>query len=309
LMFCNKNCYAFLAFLHVPPTSFLDLITIMQDRWNFALLSFLSSSVTSPVLDAVILFQNTVPTYVRHSDPSNWQTKYHELSTSRALLQKLTSTLLVKKFPAFCGARRFITVLTTARHWSLFWTRCIQSTSSNPISLRSILILSPNLNRSHPSGLFPSDFPTKIVYAFLISSMRTTWSAHLHQVVRRLMFVKLARGFPRNCLVQCNTISNIMLKFICKCYKNVLVTRAHITPFRGEGLWSTRSKGLFACLLCNVCIELPTTMSHVVAGISYTGFSSFYRVPLLREILKYQLRTPRTAGVQTAVWAYNRTRH
>lgn len=71
LMFCNKNCYAFLAFLHVPPTSFLDLITIMQDRWNFALLSFLSSSVTSPVLDAVILFQNTVPTYVRHSDPSN----------------------------------------------------------------------------------------------------------------------------------------------------------------------------------------------------------------------------------------------
>jgi hypothetical protein len=30
-----------------------------------------------------------------------------------------------------------------------------------------------------PSGLFPSGFPTKILHAFLISSMRVTWPGHL----------------------------------------------------------------------------------------------------------------------------------
>jgi hypothetical protein len=29
-------------------------------------------------------------------------------------------------------------VFTTARHWSLSWSRWIQSTNSHPISLRSI---------------------------------------------------------------------------------------------------------------------------------------------------------------------------
>jgi hypothetical protein len=53
--------------------------------------------------------------------------------------------LIVKKFFAFYRTRKFITVLTTARHWSLSWARCIQSTLTHPISLRSILILSSRL--------------------------------------------------------------------------------------------------------------------------------------------------------------------
>jgi len=39
---------------------------------------------------------------------------------SRVLLEKLTGSQLVKKFPAFYGTRRFITVLTSARHLTLF---------------------------------------------------------------------------------------------------------------------------------------------------------------------------------------------
>jgi hypothetical protein len=38
---------------------------------------------------------------------------------SRVLLEKLTVTQLVKKFPAFYGTRGFITVFTTVRNWSL----------------------------------------------------------------------------------------------------------------------------------------------------------------------------------------------
>jgi hypothetical protein len=35
---------------------------------------------------------------------------------SRVLPEKLTAPQLLKKFPAFYGNRRFITVFTTARH-------------------------------------------------------------------------------------------------------------------------------------------------------------------------------------------------
>ena len=38
---------------------------------------------------------------------------------SKVLLQKPAGSQIVKKFPAFCGNRRFITTFTTARHLSL----------------------------------------------------------------------------------------------------------------------------------------------------------------------------------------------
>jgi len=38
---------------------------------------------------------------------------------SRVHLEKLTVSQLVKKFSAFCGNRRFITVFTSARHLSV----------------------------------------------------------------------------------------------------------------------------------------------------------------------------------------------
>jgi len=60
---------------------------------------------------------------------------------NRILLEKLTGSQLVKKFPAFYGTRRFITAFTSARHLSLSWTRSIQSIPPHPTSCRSILIL------------------------------------------------------------------------------------------------------------------------------------------------------------------------
>jgi hypothetical protein len=39
---------------------------------------------------------------------------------SRGLLEKLTLSQLVKKFPAFYGTRRFITAFTRAYHLSVF---------------------------------------------------------------------------------------------------------------------------------------------------------------------------------------------
>jgi len=88
---------------------------------------------------------------------------------SRVLLEKLTVAQPVKTFPAFYGTWRFITVFTRAHHWPVSWARCIQSTTLHPSFLRSSLILSSHLRLGLTSGLFPSDFPTKILYSFLIS--------------------------------------------------------------------------------------------------------------------------------------------
>ena len=60
----------------------------------------------------------------------------------RVLLEKLTGSQLVKKFPAFHGTRMFITALTSVRHLSLSCASPIQSTHPHPTSCRSIIILS-----------------------------------------------------------------------------------------------------------------------------------------------------------------------
>jgi hypothetical protein len=80
---------------------------------------------------------------------------------NRVLPEKLTVTHLVKTFPSSCGTRRFITMFTSARHWSLSWALWIQSAPSQPISLRSIQIFPPNTRSCKCS--FPLRFSNRNV--------------------------------------------------------------------------------------------------------------------------------------------------
>jgi hypothetical protein len=57
--------------------------------------------------------------------------------------------------------------------------KSIQSILSHYISLRSILILFKHLRLGLPSGIYPSRFPTNILYALLFSHTRATSPTHL----------------------------------------------------------------------------------------------------------------------------------
>ena len=66
-----------------------------------------------------------------------------------ALLEHLTGSQLVKKFPAFYGTRRFITAFTSARHLSLSWASSMLSIPPNPTSWRSNLTEEKEPTRCH----------------------------------------------------------------------------------------------------------------------------------------------------------------
>ena len=95
---------------------------------------------------------------------------------SRVLLEKLTVSQLVQKFPAFYGTRKFITVFIRVRHLSLSWTSSIQSIP--PTSWIFILTLSSHLRLGIPSVLslrFPHQNPVCIPPL----PIRATCPAHL----------------------------------------------------------------------------------------------------------------------------------
>jgi hypothetical protein len=94
----------------------------------------------------------------------------------RALHERLSVVQSLGSFPVFYGTRRLITAFTRALHLYLSRARPIPPTPLNPISARSILMLSTHLRIGLPSGLYPSGFPTNNLYAFLFSPVYVTCS-------------------------------------------------------------------------------------------------------------------------------------
>ena len=114
--------------------------------------------------------------YHRHA--ANGQT-YLLSPWSRVLLEKLTGSAASQEIARIFGTRRFITVLTSARHQSLSWANSIHSPQPPPTSWRSILILSSHLGLGLPSGIFPSGLPTRTLWTPLPCPIRATCPVQL----------------------------------------------------------------------------------------------------------------------------------
>jgi hypothetical protein len=140
-------------------------IFVLQNRIQFPTLCFFCVCVDEKFSCFKHSFSHTYPP----THPPTYLPTY--LPPWSGILMKIIVTLLVKKLPAFYGTRSFITVFTRAHHRSLSW-RHVYSIHNFPHSfpkIRSNIIL-PSIS---------SGFPTKIVYAFLISPMSSTSTAHL----------------------------------------------------------------------------------------------------------------------------------
>ena len=99
---------------------------------------------------------------------------------------------LIKKFPAFYGTRKFITVLTSARHLSLSWANSIQSPQPLPNFWRSILILSSHLRL----GLFSITVKKNVIFVQMKENIHrcfswmvphTEWSEQIRKVYNRVL--------------------------------------------------------------------------------------------------------------------------
>ena len=80
---------------------------------------------------------------------------------STVILQKLTSSQLLKKLPAFYGTRRFITAFTSSRQPSLSCEKPFLSMFHHLTSWRPILILSFQLRLAFQVASSPQVSPPK----------------------------------------------------------------------------------------------------------------------------------------------------
>jgi len=92
-----------------------------------------------------LIIRATILSLIEQRISNNTYLRACILHVERVLLEILTRSQLVKKFPAYYWTRRFITIFTSARHLSLSSASSFQSITPHPTSWISILILSSHL--------------------------------------------------------------------------------------------------------------------------------------------------------------------
>jgi hypothetical protein len=93
---------------------------------------------------------------------------------SRLLLEKLKVDSLSQEILRVFMEPRSLLPCSQEPATGPFYARELKSTTSSPVPLKSTLIISSHLSTSSQWSTLPSGLPNKLLYAFLISRMRTT---------------------------------------------------------------------------------------------------------------------------------------
>jgi hypothetical protein len=104
-----------------------------------------------------------------------------------------------QEFSKSYGTRRFITMFTRARHWSLSWARSVQSIPLHSVYLWSNIVLFFYLQWCLPKDFFVSGSPkAKTLFAFLFSHacympcpIHPPWVHHSNYTWRKVQVMKL----------------------------------------------------------------------------------------------------------------------
>ena len=122
----------------------------------------------------------------------------------------------------------------------LTWAKSIHSSAALPTSLKSVLISSSHLHLGLPKGLFPSSFPTKILYAFLDCSIRATCPAQLSHLYSRFLII-LGEEYNACSAALCNFLHSPIISSLLApniLFLSSLLSRTALTygPLSGERL-------------------------------------------------------------------------
>jgi hypothetical protein len=120
---------------------------------------------------------------------------YLLIQWSRVLLEKLTGSQLVKKFPAFYGTQMFITAFTSARQLPLSRARAIQSmppTHFLKTHLTNILPSMPASSKWSLSHRFPHQNP--VYTSPLPHACYTSHPSHSSRLITRKMLSEECRS-------------------------------------------------------------------------------------------------------------------
>ena len=110
--------------LKVVSTSLKVVSTLLND--NEVVKCVIVRGIISSVIKSTFILKIQT---ISHTMLVTYQLILWHTPWSRDLLEKLTGSQVVNKFPAFYGTWRFITAFTSDRHVSLSWVRSVQTIS------------------------------------------------------------------------------------------------------------------------------------------------------------------------------------